>query len=211
MSEQDTQPSATDGVAAPPGQQARTDGDRPQGGTIVEIEHEIRQLEALLHQLGGSAPRQRDRPYAPIPPEADPEPYVRDNLHRLQAALQGLGSQMHRQQAQPPQPTLTPPMNVIEGEQQWTCQLELPGIERSSISVELAGGNLHITAARPLPPSDGGRAVHVEASPCRFQRVVPLPRFVKPGSAQARLENGVLTIRFEKESETTRREISVTA
>ena len=54
------------------------------------IDEAIGQVENLYRAMTGKAMPELEKPYAPIPPEADPAQYVRFEAERLIAALHGL-------------------------------------------------------------------------------------------------------------------------
>jgi HSP20 family molecular chaperone IbpA len=157
------------------------------------VEQQIARLETLYQQLTGNKFKPSSPPAAPIPPEADPESYVLENLQRLQAALSGF---VTRPTGINPQ-TLPLRLNVLEGEKDWVCQFEVPGIPKEDISIQLTAGVLRVSCLR-RGEMNGHRPLHLEVAPARLERTVPVPQIAKPTTAHARLERGLLTIRFEK-------------
>jgi HSP20 family molecular chaperone IbpA len=159
------------------------------------VEQQIARLETLYQQLTGKKFKPSSPPAAPIPPEADPESYVLENLQRLQAALSGFVARPTGIGVAPQ--TLPLRLNVLESEKEWICQFEVPGIPKEDISIQSTAGMLRVSCLR-RGEANGHRPVHLELMPARLERTVPVPQMAKAATAQARLERGLLTIRFEK-------------
>lgn len=182
---------------------------KPQERTMFQVEQEIARVEALYRNLTGNEPPRSDAPYAPIPPEADAEGHVHENLRRLYHALQTYG-----QPTRPEPVRFIPRVNVLEGEKQWACQVELPGVTRDNVNVEVNQGNLVVRALRDwthgTDKEDDRRMVYSEADACHFERVLQLPPTVRWSTpSTARLENGVLSIEFEKDPNGMRKDVQV--
>ena len=157
------------------------------------VEQQIAKLESLYQQLTGSKWRPSSPPMAPIPPEADPETYVLENLQRLQAALSGFVTRPTGMSTQ----ALPLRVNVLESDKEWTCHFEVPGIPKEDMAIQLVSGVLRVNCLR-RGETNGHRPVHLEVPPARLERSVPVPQMAKPTTAAARLERGVLTVRFDK-------------
>ncbi|MDB5743994.1 MAG: small heat shock protein-like protein [Polaromonas sp.] len=86
--------------------------------------------------------------------------------------------------------------NIEENDQSWTVTLDLPGVTREQLSI-----------------TTEGRAVRIETSPearRQFKGRYEMPQAINPDGCEAKLENGVLTLRLAKVEQTsTSRQISV--
>ena len=86
--------------------------------------------------------------------------------------------------------------DMQEDEKSWTVTLDLPGVTREQLSV-----------------STEGSVVRIETSPearRQFKGVYEMPQAINPEGCEARLENGVLTLRLTKQEQaSTSRQISV--
>lgn len=80
-----------------------------------------------------------------------------------------------------------------------TVRLELPGLDRDSIAVEVRGNRLYVAGEKRYERNDEDARFHVvECAYGQFQRVLELPSLVDPELASARYRDGVLSIRLPK-------------
>lgn len=96
------------------------------------------------------------------------------------------------------QSTLTPPLNRLseasasasaaftatQDEQATTLQLDVPGLSREQLQLRLEGAQVHLTS--------------VEDAPRKVQRSWELGHEIDVAASNAKLENGVLTLRLAK-------------
>ena len=177
---------------------------------MFNVEEQTTRLEQLYRQMTGSEPkRSADQPVAPIPPDANPEQYVQENLQKLQIALQSLG--ISEGFSHPRLPVVSPRIALLEDKDNYRIVVELPGVRREDLTVEVARGVLQLSGTRGLSGADGQseRAVYTEVVPCRFERLLPLPPFVKFDSGEGKLENGLLSLRLQKDPSAIHRDFKV--
>jgi HSP20 family protein len=174
---------------------------------MFNIDEQTSKIERLYRELSGQEPKRSDRPVAPIPPDANPEQYVQENLQRLEVALRGMVGASQDITVS----TLTPRLAVFETEQEWRCVVEMPGVKKSDLSLQINQGVLRISAVRGLPglTEQSSRPVYSELAPCRFERSLVIPPYVKFESVDARLENGILIVRCQKDPSALRRDVKV--
>lgn len=90
----------------------------------------------------------------------------------------------------------TPEADVLELDDAWVLLLDVPGVDRETIDVQLRGERLSVRGARGLGhPEDADLRV-AERRGGRFQREFLLPAGVDNDSVTARLREGVLEIRI---------------
>jgi len=177
---------------------------------MFNVEEQTTRLEQLYRQMTGSEPkRNTDPPVAPIPPDANPEQYVQENLQKLQIALQSLG--ISEGVPRPGLPVVSPRVALLEDKDNYRIVVELPGVKKENLTVQVAQGVLQISATRGLPGADGRseRAVYSEVFPCRFERLLPLPPFVKFDSGEGKLETGLLSLQLQKDPSAIHRDFKV--
>lgn len=161
------------------------------------VDQLIDQVERFYQSLTGQeAPLPRDVPYAPIPPEKDPERHLAEQVDRLLASLGQLA---------PGTPVATawvPSLALWETPAEtWIC-LDLPGVTRESVQVRVLGrGVLEISGERRAPRFNGEtRRLYDESSRGLFRRVVSLPPHAAVEHIEARVRDGTLEIRVPRTS-----------
>jgi HSP20 family protein len=103
-----------------------------------------------------------------------------------------------------------PPVNVLETDESLVLELELPGLERDELHLEVEDGTLTIKGERKEEHGeDGGRWLRVERYHGAFERSFALPTTVDPEGIRASLRNGVLQVTLPKRSEAARRSVSI--
>ena len=76
--------------------------------------------------------------------------------------------------------------------------LDLPGIKKEHLNIELQGAKLIVTGDKPNHHPDAAQVVSSERQSGAFKRVFLLPTQVQPNGVTADLVNGVLTIEIPK-------------
>ena len=105
-----------------------------------------------------------------------------------------------------------PAVNLWEDNDNVYLEAELPGVEFKDLEIYVTGGH-ELTLKgerRPVTP-DGGIWHRQERSFGAFSRTLTLPFAVDPDKVDARLENGVLTIKLAKHESAKPRKIAVKA
>jgi HSP20 family protein len=103
----------------------------------------------------------------------------------------------------------TPPVDIEEQDDAYVLEVELPGVQREDVSIELGGNELMITGELKERERTGivrRRTRRVG----RFDYRVMLPSEVDAESIEAKMNDGVLTVRVPKR-EQARRRIEVAA
>lgn len=104
-----------------------------------------------------------------------------------------------------------PSLEVKETDNEVTVSAELPGLNEKDVEILAQDGVLTIRGEKKSETQDKDRGWS-ERYYGRFERVVSLPDGADEGKAEARFDNGVLTIRMPKTAEATRaRRIPVNA
>ena len=89
----------------------------------------------------------------------------------------------------------SPAMEIIEEPNAFVLSCDVPGAEREDIRVDVSPHRVVIAAL----PRQGAGALRVGAvAYTDFERAIPLPSEVRPESAEARLNNGVLEVVLPK-------------
>jgi HSP20 family protein len=91
--------------------------------------------------------------------------------------------------------TWTPRIDVFEKDNRLFTKVELPGLKREEVKVEVAGGYLMISGERKRETEENKKNFY--RSECEygsFYRAVPLPEGVKPEDVTATFADGVLEV-----------------
>jgi HSP20 family protein len=94
-----------------------------------------------------------------------------------------------------------PPVNVYEGEQDTLVQVELPGVEQDDIDLSITGETLTIKgnkAPAGEETDDNVRFQRRERWSGEFSRTIVLPDQVQADAVEAKLADGLLTVRLPK-------------
>lgn len=77
-----------------------------------------------------------------------------------------------------------------------TVQADLPGVSQEDLEVNIEAGQVKVSGKRTLPVPEGYRALRQERVAGRFTRRFRLPEDVSTDAAEAKLLDGVLTLKF---------------
>jgi HSP20 family protein len=85
-----------------------------------------------------------------------------------------------------------PNVDVYESGEQYLVQLDVPGVDASTIDVQVVGTTLRVRAEQTKASFESDSPMVL------FERQLELPEEVEPDSASAQFKNGVLEIRITK-------------
>jgi HSP20 family protein len=90
-----------------------------------------------------------------------------------------------------------PQIEVMKHDNEMTVRVDLPGMKREEINVEIADGALTLSGERKEETEEKKEGFyHSERSYGSFYRSIPVPDSVKPENATAKFENGVLEVKI---------------
>lgn len=102
-----------------------------------------------------------------------------------------------------------PALNVWEDGDQVFVQVEVPGLKREDVEVEVLGEELTIRGRRDIPGDDDATYLRRERGTGEFERVLTLPIEIDREKIAATLKNGVLTITLAKHPQARPKRIEV--
>jgi len=104
-----------------------------------------------------------------------------------------------------------PPVDLHETQEEYTVQMDLPGVNPKDLKIELLAGLLTIQGERKSlhEAVEGTTAHRLERSAGSFERAFRLPGRVDPAQVKASYKDGVLFIRVPKAPESVGREITI--
>jgi HSP20 family molecular chaperone IbpA len=164
------------------------------------VEEAIVRAKTVYEQVTGQPPPEAslEAPYARIPPEVDREEHVLrqaaslfEKVREIQLSSLPLeagraGIRDARGSAWSHLPALPAPVSVVRAEDEVHYFVELAGVPKDHVSVELRGGTLRI---------QGDRQASAAQRSERFERAIPLPMPVEPTAVSASFADGLLTVR----------------
>ena len=106
---------------------------------------------------------------------------------------------------------LVPPVDIIEDVDGITLTADMPGVARESLAIGVDGDTLTLEGAVTLHEPAELRSVYAEVRVAQYKRSFVLSRDLDTGRIDARLQNGVLTVRIPKAEQAKPRRIEVKA
>jgi len=101
-----------------------------------------------------------------------------------------------------------PDVDIVENEEAVTLWIDLPGVDRDAIDIDLEKGVLTVTAGVTLPP-EGWKLLHADYDIGGFSRRFTLGDRVDQEKISARYDAGVLTLVLPKAEEHRPRKIAI--
>lgn len=105
---------------------------------------------------------------------------------------------------------ITPAADIIEKDDSWLFRVDLPGVEKDDIDIEVNGDQLVISAKRQVDKEEKHPGYTcIERVEGQFKRVFALPDTVDKDKISARTRNGVIEVRVGKVPEILSRKVPV--
>lgn len=115
------------------------------------------------------------------------------------------GANGHQQQVER---FAAPVATVLETEDGYTLQVEMPGVNKEGLEMWVENNELTIIGRRSLP-SVQGTIVHRESRRENFRRAFELDPSIDAGKISAKIEQGVVTLTLPKAEQVKPRKITV--
>jgi len=105
----------------------------------------------------------------------------------------------------------TPRAEILEGDRDYIIRMDLPGVNRENLEIEIEDQTLTVSATREHETPEGYRAVRNEraGSNISYKRAFSLGRSVATDDVTANLEHGTLTLTLPKSEQARPRRIEV--
>jgi HSP20 family protein len=105
----------------------------------------------------------------------------------------------------------SPRLNVIENEKSFQVQAEMPGVKKEDIKVAIENQRVTIEgeSKHEEEKREGENVVYAERSARKFMRSFMLPTEVDDATADAKLEDGVLTLTLPKKQTSAAKRLTV--
>jgi len=103
-----------------------------------------------------------------------------------------------------------PSVDVSETDTQFQLSVELPGLGKEAIKVDLEKGHLTISGERKFENKEEGKNYHrIETQYGSFNRTFHLPDSIDEDSVVAKYENGILNITIDKSNDKVKKQIEI--
>lgn len=103
-----------------------------------------------------------------------------------------------------------PLVNITEDANTYYVRAELPGMKAEDLDIQVIGRSLTIAGERMIPAEEEGATYHRrEREAGKFSRIMSLPGDIDSAAVDARMNNGVLTVRIPKAEAAKPRQITV--
>jgi|GEM_PF-545446 len=130
----------------------------------------------------------------------DPWDQLNSIHQRMEQLFQDSFDQMTNDSSFPALDTPGSQMDIRDGKDHYTIRVDMPGADKSSIKVNVEGQTVMISGRRVVESEtkEKGKIVRGEQSVSEYSRTVDLPGPVKVEGANAKYDNGVLTLTLPK-------------
>lgn len=116
-----------------------------------------------------------------------------------------------KQESTAPARVFVPLTDIFETDESLTVVLEMPGVERESVDVELADGILTIEGRINFAKYEGLQPVYTEYNIGNYMRSFQLSRDIQHDRISAELKDGVMTVTLPKAEKVKPRKIKVSS
>ena len=118
---------------------------------------------------------------------------------RLHNLLSNRSAQRRRADEPISVPDWTPPVDVVETDEELSLHVDVPGVSKWDLRVTIDDGVLFVQGERKQPPAQTGQKIHrCERSCGRFFRSFTLPESIEPWKVHSELREGVLHVHLPK-------------
>ncbi len=105
---------------------------------------------------------------------------------------------------------LTPRVDIHEGDTEFTVEVDLPGVDKKDLNVEVENGTLVIEAERKAEEKENRKAIRIErVARARYRRTFTLGDEINGDDIRAELRNGVLKVTLPKREKALPKRIEV--
>lgn len=108
------------------------------------------------------------------------------------------------------QNSFAPGIDISETEKQFIIDVELPGVDKKDIDLNIENNRLTISGERKFEKEEDGKQFHrVETHYGKFTRSFQLPDNIDTESIKAEYKNGMLNIAVDKSAEKLKKQINI--
>lgn len=108
-------------------------------------------------------------------------------------------------------PRVSPNTDIIEKEDGFHIYMDMPGVSKEKLVIDLKENDLEISAGSDYPRLEGVNNVHLEFGDCEYSRSFTISDVVDRENIKASLKNGVLELFLPKAAKAKPRKIQIQA
>lgn len=108
-------------------------------------------------------------------------------------------------------PRFSPNTDIIEQQDGFHIYMDMPGVARENLVIDLKENDLEISARAVYPRMEGVSNVHLEFGDCEYARSFTISDVVDRENIKANLKNGVLEMFLPKAEKAKPRKIEIQA
>jgi HSP20 family molecular chaperone IbpA len=114
-----------------------------------------------------------------------------------------------QQEATVPARAFLPPTDIFESDDVLTIVMEMPGVDREDVDVNVENGVLRVEGRLDFSKYEGMQPVYTEYNIGHYRRSFSLSSKIEQNRISAQMQDGVLTLLLPKAEEAKPRRISV--
>jgi len=114
-----------------------------------------------------------------------------------------------QQEATVPARAFLPPTDIFESDDVLTLVMEMPGVDREAVDVNVENGVLRVEGRLDFSKYEGMQPVYTEYNIGHYRRSFSLSSKIEQDRISAQMQDGVLTLLLPKAEEAKPRRISV--
>ena len=115
-----------------------------------------------------------------------------------------------KEEATVPARTFVPTADIFESEGALTVVLEMPGVDKNRVDINVADGILSVQGQLDFSKYEGMQPLYTEYNIGNYGRSFSLSNKIDQGKIGAEMKDGILTITLPKAEEAKPRRISIT-
>ena len=108
-------------------------------------------------------------------------------------------------------PRYQPATDILEREDGFYIYMDLPGVKREDMTIDLQEDELTVTGRTSMPPVDKEHFVEMQFGDCEYVRSISITDIVDRERIKANLESGVLELHLPKVEKTQPKRIEIQA
>jgi HSP20 family protein len=133
-----------------------------------------------------------------------------EELSRMRRQMDRIMEAFMEPRAQGVRSGVFPAFNLTEDDNHFYLRAELPGVRAEDLDVQATARNINIVGERKLDLEDTTARYHRrEREGGRFSRALAMPKEIDADRVEARMQNGILTLKVPKAESVKPRRITI--